>query len=116
MKLSLVGPAAFIFVAISLVIGCNNSENKVEEAKSVVLEAKVVLNNTDEEYLTDIESYKIETAERTSENDRKIAEFKTQITFNKKALKDEYQMEIDKSENDNNVLKKKMDSFQARGI
>jgi hypothetical protein len=116
MKLSLVGPAAFIFVAISLVIGCNNSENKVEEAKSVVLEAKVDLNNTDEEYLTDIESYKIGTAEKTAENDRKIAEFKTQIRSNKKELKDKYQMEIDKLENENNVMKKKMDSYQARVI
>ena len=115
MKKSIIGLAAFAFIALSLVTSCNSSEKKVDEAKIEVMEAKVDLKEAKEEYLIDVENYKKETAEKIAENDKKIAEFKTQIAFKRKEFKDDYQKQVDKLEKKNNDMQKKLDDYKVEG-
>lgn len=113
MKKSILTIATFI-TAIAIT-SCTSSEQKVENAKAEAIEAAANLNNANEEYIADMESYRKTTAERIEANNQSIAEFKKRIENEKKEAKADYNKRIEELEKKNSDIKKKMDDYKAEG-
>ena len=74
MKKTILALAVFTFITATIVTSCNSStpSEKVEEAKSDVVEANKDLDKAKEEYTAEIEMYKKETAEKIATNEASI--------------------------------------------
>jgi len=73
------------------------------------------LDKANEEYLTDVENYRRESADKIATNERSIAEFKTRVANEKKEAKAEYQKKITDLEQKNTDMKKRMDDYKVEG-
>ncbi len=110
-----------IIVACALLIStafisCNNSqEHKLKEAKEDVVEAENNLTETNEEYLEDMEKYKIETGEKITQNKKIIADFNARIATDKAEAKAEYQEKIKNLDKKNTDMQKRMDDYKSEG-
>lgn len=98
-------------VRTSLIIGlvvsaCNNPSAKVEEAQKDVVEANRELDKANEEYLRDIENFKIETAIKIDANNKTIGDYKVLVQNGKSALKLENEKKIAELELKNSNMKK----------
>ena len=80
-------------------MSCNSPAKKVENAEEKVLEANKDLNQANQDYLTDIENYRRETAEKVAANEKTIADFNLRIASEKKAAKKNYQKQVAVLEN-----------------
>ena len=101
MKKSILVLAASALITGAVITSCNTPAKKVENAQNEVNEANEKLDQANEEYLADIESYRKETADKIAANDRSIAEFNARIRREKMDAKADY--------------KKKMDDYKAEG-
>lgn len=63
---------------------CDNAAQKVVKAEENVVDAEKDLQMAEEEYLADVEQYKLLSAEKIAANDRSIAEFNARIEQEKK--------------------------------
>jgi len=116
MKKSILIFAACTFITTgSIITSCNTSVEKVENAQDKVIEANKDLDQANQEYLADIENYRIETANRIAANDASIAEFKTRMEHQKKAVKADYRKKIAELEEKNKEMKQKMDNYKEEG-
>ncbi len=107
---------ASAFLLAALVTSCNtSSETKLENAEQEVVDANIKLEEANEEYLADIEKYRVETAEKIAANDKSIAEFNARIKDEKKDAKADYEQKIAALEQKNSDMKKKMDDYKAEG-
>ncbi len=116
MKKSIIALAVFTFIAATAITSCNTKPSeKVEEAKSEVAEANQDLKEAKEEYITEIEAYKKETADKITANEVSIAEFNARVATEKKDAQVEYKQRIAELEMKNTDMKKKMDEYQQDG-
>ncbi len=113
MKKSILTLATFITAVVFT--SCTSSEQKVEDAKVEAIEAAANLNSANEEYMADMESYRIATAEKIEANNKSIADFKKRIENEKKEAKADYNKRIEELEKKNSDIKKKMDDYKADG-
>lgn len=94
-------------------VSCNNSSEKVKNAEEAVTKADSNLVNANQEYLTEIENYKKETAEKIATNDKSIVEFKARVAQEKKSARADYLAKVEALEKKNSDLKKRMDDYKA---
>jgi hypothetical protein len=109
-----------IIIAITFSIGfinlsCNTPAEKVEKAETRVMEANSNLDSAIKDYQKDINSYKIETAEKIIANQKSINEFNARIAKEKKEARDEYIRKITVLERKNTDLKKRLEDYNADG-
>ena len=106
---------ATLFIASAVLMSCNNSTKKVDQAQENVSEAKEDLNEAKKDYEIEIENYRKETYAKISDNDKIIADFKSKIERQNKSTHTEYHKEIAPLEERNKELKKKMDNYKDEG-
>ena len=96
-------------------ISCNTSSQRVENAETNVQEAADDLEKANQEYLTDIEKYKIEAAEKIAANNQTVMEFNARIEKEKKEVRADYRKKISELEKKNSDMKMKIDNYKAEG-
>ena len=94
---------------------CDNAAQKVVKAEENVVDAEKDLQMAEEEYLADVEHYKLLSAEKIAANDRSIAEFNARIEQEKKEVRADYKAKIKSLETKNSDMKKKMDEYRVEG-
>jgi predicted RNase H-like nuclease (RuvC/YqgF family) len=115
MKKNTIVAFVFIFIAGIAIVGCDTPGQKVENAQNDVAEANRNLEKANEEYLADIESYRKETADKITDNEKSIAEFKARVEDQKRDAKQDYQDKITALEQKNSDMKKKLEDYKAEG-
>lgn len=113
MKNSILALAACTFIIGSFLTSCTTPAEKVENAQTNVAEAKKDLALANQEYLTEIESYRKETADKITANDKSIADFKARVAKEKKDVKADYEKQIAELEQKNSDMKKRLDEYKA---
>lgn len=113
MKKSIIVAALFVFTII--VGACSSPTEKVEEAKTDVVEANKELDEANAEYMADMAKYKIETAEKIAANEVIIKDFNARIASQKKDAQVEYKQKVAELEMKNSDMKKKMDDYKLDG-
>ncbi len=94
---------------------CDNAAQKVAKAEENVVDAEKDLQMAEEEYLADIEQYRLLSAEKIAANNRSIAEFNARIEQEKKEVRADYRSKIKELEIKNSDMKKKMDEYRVEG-
>jgi predicted nucleic acid-binding Zn-ribbon protein len=102
-----------LVLAVSLLTGCESSEEKVEEAKENLDEAQKELEIANEEYLKDFEQFKLEAANKIEANNKSIKDFNDRIADKKMKAKEMYQNKIADLDQKNTDLKKRMEDFKV---
>jgi ABC-type nitrate/sulfonate/bicarbonate transport system substrate-binding protein len=115
MKKSIILIAATTLISSVIFTGCNSAHEKVENAEEKVIEANEDLDKANDEYLEDVQAYRITTAEKIKENNLNIAEFKARIAKDKKEAKADYKERIAELEQKNTDMQKRMDDYQVNG-
>lgn len=115
MKKSFLILVASACMTAAVATSCSSPAEKVETAQENVNDANADLAKANQEYLTDIENYRKETAAKIIANDQSIAEFKKRSDLQKKEAKEEYNKKIAALELKNREMQAKMDSYQASG-
>jgi hypothetical protein len=103
-------------VAIATVLSatsCKSDKDKVDEATSQVVEAGDDLKEANDDYLLEVEKYKLETADKIIQNDKSIAEFNARVKTEKKETREQYIKDIAALEAKNADLKMKMEVYKA---
>lgn len=112
MKKSILKIAAISSITL---MSCGTNAEKVENAEANVIEANQDLNKANEDYLTEVEAYKKQTAEKIVANEQSIADFKLRVEKEKKEVKANYKKKIAELEQKNSDMKKTMDDYKAEG-
>ena len=94
-------------------ISCNTPSEKVEDAQNNVSQANKDLDKANQDYLTDMESYRKATAEKIDANNKSIADFNARIAHEKAEAN--YKKKIDALQQKNSDMKKKLDDYKADG-
>ncbi len=115
MKKSIIKIASYFLLSGVILASCNSPEKKVENAQNEVVEANKDLDKANQEYMTDMENYRKETAERIAENDTTIADYKSRVAAQKKSLKADYLKKITALEKQNSDMKMRMENYKEEG-
>jgi hypothetical protein len=115
MKNKILKTAALTFIVGAILTGCETSAEKVEKAQINLSQANKDLDEAQEEYVTDIESYRKETDEKIAANEKSMAEFEVRVANEKKEAKADYNKKIIVLQQKNNDMKKRMDDYKADG-
>ncbi len=108
----------FLFTMLGIFFmftSCDNAAQKVVKAEENVVDAEKDLQMAEEEYLADVEQYKLLSAEKIAANDRSIAEFNARIEQEKKEVRADYKAKIKSLETKNSDMKKKMYDYRVEG-
>lgn len=103
------------FVAGVVLTSCNTPAQKVENAEDNVAQAHDALDKANKEYEADMESYRMETADKIAINQKNIADFKARIEHEKKDAQAAYRKKVAALEQKNSDLKMKLDNYKAEG-
>ncbi len=114
-KKSMLTFAAAAFMATALTTSCSTPAEKVEDAQENAAEAKQDLDEANQEYMIEMESYRQAAIERIAANDKSTAEFKARIAKEKKEAKAEYEKKIAELDEKNSDMKKRLDEYKASG-
>jgi outer membrane murein-binding lipoprotein Lpp len=107
---------AIVFIAGSVVAGCNvNREKKVEDAKENVKEADRNLINAQDQYEKDWQQFKNEAESKIAANEKSIDEFKAEMKTASNKFKTKYEKEVMVLEQKNIELKKKISEYKYEG-
>ena len=115
MKKLLMSITATLFVTGLILISCNTPTEKVENAQKNVIEANSKLDVANEEYIKDVESYRMETADKININEEKITELKENFKNIKKESKAEYKKKLTELEQKNQSMKEKLANYKEEG-
>ena len=115
MKKSILAMAAFTCIAGAIVTSCNTSADRVENAQENVIQANKDLDQANQEYLADIENYRVETASTIAANEQAIADFNAGLEHERKAVRAEHKKRIAELEQKNREMKMKMDNYKEEG-
>lgn len=99
----------FVVMAGSAIIGCKTPAEKLKNAQDAVIEADSDLVKANQDYLTEMESYKKETDAKIETNQQNLAEFETRMAKEKLEVKAEYAKTIEELRQKNQELKKRLD-------
>lgn len=113
MKKSIIISAIF---TLAIIAGaCSSPTEKVEDAKTDVVEANKELDEANSEYMADMAKYKTETAEKIAANEVIIKDFNARIASQKKDAQVEYKQKVAALEQKNTDMKMKMDDYKLDG-
>jgi len=115
MKNKIFKTAVLIFIVGAILTSCETSAEKVAKAEINLNQANKDLDEAQEEYVADIESYRKETDEKITTNEKSIAEFEARIANEKKEAKDDYNKKITTLQQKDIDMKKRMDDYKADG-
>lgn len=115
MKTKLKSITAIIFATSVCFTACNSPEKKVENAEENVMDANEDLDNANRAYIAEIEDFKLQSIQKTEENDKAMMEFKERIKNEKQDAKNEYNQKINELEKKNTDLKKRIADYQENG-
>ncbi len=104
-----------VVASVTILMSCDNANQKVANAENDVAEANEKLKAAENDYLVDVEKYKETVAAKIDANNKSIAEFDARIANEKKAVKAEYKQKISELESKNSDMKKKIDEYQVEG-
>lgn len=113
MKKSII--VSVLFMLAVIVGACSSPTEKVEDAKTDVVEANKELDEANAEYVADMEKYRTETAEKITANEVIIQDLNTRIVSQKKDTQVEYKQKVAELEQKNMEMKKKMDDYKQDG-
>jgi chromosome segregation ATPase len=99
----------------SILTSCNSNSEKVENAEKEVAAAQEKLDQANEDYLIEIENYRIASREKMAANERSLNEFKSRIESEKEEARTDYETRIAELEKKNTDLKKILDDYKASG-
>lgn len=108
--------AAMVLIAVATFTRCNTPNQKLENAKENVDQAKEDLGKAKLEYLAEIENFRKETAERMVSNEQRIAELKADIAKEKYETRVLNEKKVAELEKKNRDMKKRMDEFSEDGM
>jgi hypothetical protein len=94
---------------------CDTGAKKVDNAQENVVEAEKDLQEAKEEYVADMENYRMLTAEKIAANEKSIAEFNARVETEKKEVRADYKQKITELEQKNSDMKRKLDNYQEEG-
>jgi len=83
-----------VFIFSVIVSACSSSSEKVEDAKTDVVEENKELDEANAEYVDDIEKYRNETDKKIEANEVIIKDLKAKITRQKKDAQVEYKQKV----------------------
>lgn len=106
---------ASVLLSGAIFTSCNTAAEKVDNAEEKSIKADEDFNIAKEEYLADIENFKIETSSKIEANNQLIADFKTKIASAKEDAKAYYQEQIAVLEQKNIAMKQKLDAYEESG-
>jgi hypothetical protein len=115
MKKSILALAACTFITGAVLTSCNTPAEKVENAQENVIQANKDLDQANQEYLADIDNYRMETASRIAANEQTIAEVNAGMEHERKAVRAEHKKKIAELEQKNREMKKKLADYKAEG-
>jgi predicted nucleic acid-binding Zn-ribbon protein len=115
MKKTILLQIASILIFGVILTGCYSSAEKVENAQNKVSDANDDLNKANQEYLADVENYKIEVTAKIEANNKSIAELKERMKNKKQDTKNDYKKRIAVLEQRNSDLKYRIDNYKAEG-
>lgn len=115
MKKSILALAASTFITGAILTSCKSPEEKVENAKDNVIEASEDLNKAKEDYLIEIENYKLETAQELDANDKIIADLEAKMAREKAVAKETDKKRLAELKKKNQEMKEKIDKYKAEG-
>jgi septal ring factor EnvC (AmiA/AmiB activator) len=111
MKKSILTLAAI--AGISIITSCSSPAQKVEIEEKNVINANKDLDEANVEYMTEVDRYRKETADRIAANEKNIADFNLRIEHEKKDAKADYEKKIADLEKKNSDMKMKMADYKA---
>lgn len=104
------------FMTGALFTGCGKtSEQKVENAKESLGEARQEVKDARTEYLAEWQTFKSESEQKIAANEKRIDEFKEKIEKAGSKLKAKYSKEVAALEQKNRDLKKKLEEYKDEG-
>ncbi|MGD0338263.1 MAG: hypothetical protein ABSB78_05690 [Bacteroidota bacterium] len=116
MKYSIFVFAVIGFMTGTLLTGCGKtSEQKVENAKENVGDAKQELKDTRTEYLIEWQTFKFESKQTIEANEKRIDAFKEKMEEAGHKAKAKYRKEVAVLEQKNRDLKKKLEEYKDEG-
>ena len=114
--------AVIVFIAGTILIGCQsnakkveNAENKLDDANYNVLEAKQDLAKAHNDSVLAYQKFKEESEAKINAHEKSIAEFKARIANEKQENKDKYEKKLAEIEQKNSDLKKKLADYKEEG-
>jgi hypothetical protein len=107
--------SAAILLTGAIFTSCNTAAEKVDNAEDKSIKADEDFNSAKEEYLADIENFKIETTAKIDANNQMITDFKVKIASSKKDAQIYYQEQITILEQKNIAMKEKLDTYEESG-
>lgn len=112
MKKTIFVHAVSLFIAGTMITSCQQSGNKVEDARENVVEANQELKQA----ISDsVQQFKRESEAKISAYDRNIAELKVKIALEKKEDKALYEKNLAELEQRNKEMKRKLAEYKAEG-
>ena len=106
---------ASVLLTGAIFTSCHTAAEKVENAKEKSIKADEDFNIAIEEYLADVENFRIETAAKIEANKQMIADFNLKIASAKKDAKAYYVEQIAVLEQKNIAMKEKLDAYEVSG-
>ena len=111
--------AVSIFMAGTMLTGCQssgtkveNAENKLQDAKNDVHTAKQDLNQAIRDSVSEYQKFKLASDEKIATHEKNIAEFKTKIAKEKKENRAVYERKLASLERKNSNMKKKLVNYK----
>jgi len=115
MKKSLTVLTMCTILSGAIFTSCNSPAEKLEDAEKNVTEADKELDEANEAYLMDIESFKLEVAREIEANEATINAFEALPEKQKQATSADYKNKIAELKGKNLELKIKMENYNGEG-
>jgi len=92
-----------------------NAEDKLRDANNNAIEAKMNLDETKQDSISEYQKFKKESDAKIEANEKSIAEFKARIATEKMENKAKYEESLLKLEQKNSDMKKKLSDYKEDG-
>ena len=102
-------------LSAAILSACNSPSQKVENARVDLIIAKQELSQAQKDSAADYELFRKQSEERINNNEKVIAAFKERMLTDKKQIKASDQKIIDKLEERNINLRKKIEEYKENG-
>jgi uncharacterized protein (DUF342 family) len=102
-----------ILGALTTGTGCNTASDKVENAQAKVEVAKEKLQDANESYLTEVESFKLQTAGQIAKNEEALSSYIEKARIQKSENKIAYEKKVGEMNDRNIELKSRMINFKS---
>jgi len=119
MKKTILTLAVTLFIAGTVLTGCQSPNKKVENAQANVQDAKgnvVEANQELDKAINDsVQQFRKDAEAKIIAHNKSIADFKARIANQKMEIKAKYEKQIADLEQKNSDMKKELDNFKAEG-